>query len=112
MDGCLRIPTLGKMFKLRISCVQISEGLAHAVMSVHQWMSLSEHTNVLSHPLWKGKADTPQTFASPPRVMGSNVGVQMSAIIIEPSTVSSSKGRKKNCGMLCKHAFIYRNGVH
>ena len=47
MDGCLRSTMPDIMFKLRISCLQIFEALAHAVMIIHQWMSLSEHTYVL-----------------------------------------------------------------
>lgn len=55
--------------KLRISHLQILEGLTHAVMIGHQWMSPLEHTSVLSGPLWEGEA-TPQMFVYFPRVVG------------------------------------------
>lgn len=58
MDECLRITMPGIMFILRISHLQLLEGLTHAVMIGHQWMSPLEHMNVLSGPLWEDKANS------------------------------------------------------
>lgn len=97
---------------LTITLLQILGSLTHAVLIVYQWMSPFEHTTVLSDPLWKSKADTPQMFISFSSV-GSDVGLQMSPIIMEPSTLNLHP-RVKRGTVECsaKHAFIYRNGVH
>lgn len=64
MGESLTITMPGIVLKLRIFPLRILEGLTHAVLIVHQWMSLFKHTNVLSEALWKGKADAPQMFVS------------------------------------------------
>lgn len=113
MDGCLRSTMPDIMFKLRISCLQIFEALAYAVMITHQWMSLSEHTYVLRPSLGRqGRQSTDVCFFSQGHVR-SNVGLQMSLIITELSTLClHPRVKTKIVKCFAKHAFIYRNGVH
>lgn len=112
MNERLTITTPSIRSKLRISRLQILEGRSHAVLTVHQWMSPLEHTNVLSGPPERqGRHCADVCFFL--RSVGSDVGLQMSPIIMEPSTLNLHPRVERGiveCS--AKHAFIYRNGVH
>jgi hypothetical protein len=86
------------MFTLRISPLQILGRLVHAVVTISQWMSPLEHTNVLSWALKRYNRYSTYVCFSP---QGSDIHHHRALL-----TAFSSKGRKRNCGKLFKACFL------